>query len=187
MERLRIAMCPQLPLPAEETSKKRPIQALLGLFPLILLMSVDLSANSLPGPDNYHQCVLESRKGITDNKGAEAAEKACRVKFPDTKFPDMELAPEAFGKLIIHAGFGYGIFSGTIYNGNSDYTVTQITILLAPMRRKEAAGIFVDDKQYKIDLSLQPFTKGALSMPITSDNTLEYSWKLITARGSKTP
>ena len=182
MERLRIGMCPQLPFPAEETSKKPPIQALLGLFPLILLMSVDLSADSLPGPDNYDQCVLESRKGITDNKDAETAKRACREKFQD-----MELAPEALGKLIIHAGFGYGIFSGSIYNGNSDYTVTQITILLAPMRRKEAAGASVDDKQYKIDLSLQPLTKGALSMPITSDNTLEYSWKLATARGYKTP
>ncbi|MBA2658240.1 MAG: hypothetical protein H0U72_01445 [Nitrosospira sp.] len=180
-------MCPQLPFLAEETNKKLPTRSLLGLFPLILLMSADLSADILPGPDNYDQCVLESRKGITDNKDAETAKRACREKFPDTKFQDVELVPEALGKLIIHAGFGYGIFSGTIYNGNSDYTVTQITILLAPMKRKEAAGTFVDDKQYKIDLSLQPFTKGALSMPITSDNTLEYSWKLITARGYKTP
>ncbi len=187
MERLRIGMGPQPPFPAEETSKKPAIRALLGLFPLILLISVDLSADSLPGPDNYDQCVLESRNGITDNKDAETAKKACREKFPDTKFQDMELAPETLGKLIIHAGFGYGIFSGSIYNGNSDYTVTQITILLAPMRRKEAAAAYVDDKQYKIDLSLQPLTKGALSMPITSDNTLEYSWKLATARGYKTP
>ena len=187
MERLRIGMGPQRPFPTKEISKKPPIQTLLGLFPLILLMSVDLSADSLPGPDNYDQCVLESRKGITANKDAETAKMACREKFPGTKFQDMELAPEALGKLIIHAGFGYGIFSGTIYNGNSDYTVTQITILLAPMRRKEAAGTSVDDKQYKIDLSLQPLTKGALSMPITSDNTLEYSWKLATARGYKTP
>lgn len=179
---------PTAPIPGrKKIGKKPPTQALLGLFPLILLMSVDLPAASLPGPDNFDRCVFGSTKGLTDNKDAETAKKACREKFPDAKFQDKELMPEALDKLIIHAGFGYGIFSGTIYNGNSDYTVTQITILLAPMRRKEAAGALVDDKQYKIDLSLQPLTKGALSMPLTSDNTLEYSWKLITARGSKTP
>ena len=162
-------------------------QTLLTIFALVLLISPDLSARSVPDPNSYDQCVPESTTKITGDKGAEIARRACRKKFPDTKFQDMELAPEALGKLIIHAGFGYGIFSGTIYNGNSDYMVTQITILLAPMRRKEAVGTFVADKQYKIDLSLQPFTKGALSMPITSDNTLEYSWKLATARGYKTP
>lgn len=167
--------------------KNTATQTLIAIFALVLLIPPDLSARSLPDPDSYDQCVLESRNGITDNKDAETAKKACREKFPDTKFQDMELPPGALGKLIIHAGFGYGIFSGSIYNGNSDYTVTQITILLAPMRRKEAAGASVDDKQYEIDLSLQPLTKGALSMPITSDNTLEYSWKLATARGYKTP
>ena len=116
----------------------------------------------------------------------ETAKSACREKFPDTKFHDAELAPEVLGKLVIHAGFGYGIFNGSIYNGNSDYTVTQITILLAPMRKKEAAGASVEGKEYHIDLNLEPFTKGALSMPIPSDNTLEYSWRLTTARGYKT-
>jgi len=166
--------------------KNTATQTLIAIFALVLLIPPDLSARSLPDPDSYDQCVLESTKGITGNKGAEIARRACREKFPGRKFHDAELAPEALGKLIIHAGFGYGIFSGSIYNGNSDYTVTQITILLAPMRKKEAAGASVDGKEYNIDLSLQPFTKGALSMPIPSDNTLEYSWKLATARGYKT-
>jgi hypothetical protein len=185
MERLRIGMGPRSSFPAEETNKKPAIRTFLSLFPLILLMSVDLSADSLPGPDNYDQCVLGSTKGITDNKDAETA-RACREKFPETKFQDMELAPEALGKLITHAGFGYGIFSGSIYNGNGDYTITQITIVLAPMRKKEAAGASVEGREYHIDLSLEPFTKGALSMPIPSDNTLEYTWTLVNARGYKT-
>ena len=158
----------------------------LFIFGLVLLISPNLCARSLPESSNYHQCVLESTKGVTGNSAMEIAKSASREKFPDTKFHDAELAPEVLGKLVIHAGFGYGIFNGSIYNGNSDYTLTQITILLAPMGKKESADVSVDGKKYNIDLTVQPLTKGALSMPIPSDNTLEYTWTLVNARGYKT-
>ncbi len=161
-------------------------QAPLAIFALVLLISPDLSARSLPDPGSYDQCVLESMKGIMGNSTAEMTRRACREKFPDTKFHDAELAPEVLGRLVIHAGFGYGIFSGSIYNGNSDYTVSQITILLAPMREKKSAEVSVDGKKYNINLTVQPLTKSALSMPIPSDNTLEYTWTLINAHGYKT-
>ena len=157
-----------------------------AIFALVLLMSPDLSARSLPDTSSYNQCVLESMRGIMSNSAAEMTRRTCREKFPDTKFHDAELTPQVLGKLVIHAGFGYGIFNGSIYNGNSDYTVTQITILLAPMRKKESADVSVDGKKYNIDLTVQPLTKGALSMPIPSDNTLEYTWTLVNARGYKT-
>ncbi|MEO8767414.1 MAG: hypothetical protein ABI363_03615 [Nitrosospira sp.] len=140
----------------------------------------------MPDPGSHDQCVLESMKGMIGNSAAEMARRACREEFPDIKFHDAELAPEVLGRLVIHAGFGYGIFSGRIYNSNSDYTVTQITILLAPMRKKESAEVPVDGKEYNINLTVQPLTKSALSMPIPSDNTLEYTWTLINARGYKT-
>ena len=157
----------------------------LFIFGLVLLISPNLFARSLPESGDYQQCVLESTKGVTGNSAMEIVKSACREKFPDTKFHDAELAPEVLGKLVIHAGFGYGIFNGSIYNGNSDYTVTQITILLAPMRKKESADVSVDSKKYNIDLTVQPLNKGALSMPIPSDNTLEYTWTLTNARGYK--
>ena len=158
----------------------------LFVFGLVLLISPNLFARSLPDPDSYDLCVLESMRGIMRNSAAEMTKRACREKFPDTKFHDAELSPEVLGKLVIHAGFGYGIFNGSIYNGSSDYTVTQITILLAPIRKKESAAASVDGKKYNIDLTIQPLTKGALSMPIPSDNTLEYTWTLVNARGYKT-
>jgi hypothetical protein len=35
-------------------------------------------------------------------------------------------------------------------------------------------------------LALEPLAKGSLSMPVPSDNTLEYTWKITKARGYKT-
>lgn len=160
-------------------------QALLTIFALMLLSSPHLSARDLPYSGSYDQCVLESMRGVTSTSAAEVATDACRDKFRNVKFHDAELAPEALSKIIIHAGFGYGIFNGSIYNGNNNYTVTQITILLNPMRKGQSAESFVEGKKYNIILTVQPFTKGALSMPIPSDNTLEYTWALTNARGHK--
>ncbi len=99
---------------------------------------------------------------------------------------DTELPPAAFEKLDIHAGFGWGIFSGTLYNGNSDYTVTGVTIRLTPPAKgngntRDSSG----GNEYDIELNLEPLSKTALSMPVPSDNTLEYSWKITKARGYK--
>lgn len=166
--------------------KSSVTQTLLGLFPLALLVSPDLPATSLPDPGGYDQCVQESMKGITSDRSAAIAMHSCREKSLEGKFTDDDLPADAFGKLVTHAGFGYGVFSGTIYNGNSDYTVTQVTIAIAPAGPKKAAGVSVGSKEYNIELTVQPLAKGALSMPIPSDNTLEYSWSVVKGRGYKT-
>ncbi len=180
-------MYPQFLLPSKNTNKKTPVTLTLqGGALFMLLVSPNLPAGSLPDPGGYDQCLQESMKGITSDRAAAIAMRACRKESPGNRVTEADLPADAFSKLVTHAGFGYGIFSGSIYNGNRDYTITQITIVLAPMRKKEAAGASVEGKEYHIDLSLEPFTKGALSMPILSDNTLEYSWRLTTARGYKT-
>lgn len=179
-------MSPQFLLPSKNTNKKNPAPLnLQGGVLFMLLVSPNLPAGSLPDPGGSHQCLQESMKGITSERAAAIAMRGCK-ESPGDRVTEADLPAEAFSKLVTHAGFGYGIFSGSIYNGNRDYTITQITIVLAPMRKKEAAGASVEGKEYHIDLNLEPFTKGALSMPIPSDNTLEYSWRLTTARGYKT-
>lgn len=166
--------------------KSSVTQTLLGLFPLVLLVSPDLPATSLPDLGGYDQCIQESMKGITSDRAAAIAMHSCREKLAEMELHGAPLPPDALGKLIIHAGFGYGIFSGSIYNGNSEYTVTQITILLTPTGKMKPAEASVDGKEYDIDLTVRPFTKSALSMPILSDNTQEYSWEITKASGYRT-
>ncbi|MGH8763002.1 MAG: hypothetical protein ACREUR_07185 [Nitrosospira sp.] len=166
--------------------KSSVTQILPGLFPLVLLVSPDLPATSLPDPGGYDHCFEESTKGTTSPRAADNAARTCREKFEKMELHGIPLPPDALGKLIIHAGFGYGIFSGSIYNGNSEYTITRITVLLTPAGKTKPAEASADGKEYDIDLTVPPFTKSALSMPILSDNTQEYSWKITKASGYRT-
>lgn len=180
-------MYPQFLLSSKDTNKNSRIPLTLrGGALLMLLVSTNLPAGNLPDPGGYDQCVQESMKGITSDRAATIAMRACREESPEGKLTEADLPADAFSKLVIHAGFGYGAFSGSIYNGNGDYTVTQVTVLIAPMEPGKGTGASVSGKEYNIGLTVQPLSKGALSMPIPSDNTLEYSWKVVKARGYKT-
>lgn len=148
----------------------------LTLFAAVLLLSSALSAASQPDPVNYAQCI----KVAGDTAASEAAH-SCLEKFPEKGLQDENLAAEALGKLDADGGSGYGIFSGSIYNGNSDYTVTQVTILLTPI----PAGSPLITREYNIDVTVQPLTKGALSVALISDGSREFSWSLTKARGYK--
>lgn len=152
----------------------------------MLLASPNLLAGSLPDPGGYDQCLQESMKGITSDRAAAIAMRACRKESAENRVTEADLPADVFSKLVTHAGFGYGAFSGSIYNGNGDYTVTQVTVFIAPMDPAKGAEASVNGKEYNIGLTAQPLSKGALSMPIPSDNTLEYSWKVVKARGYKT-
>jgi hypothetical protein len=98
---------------------------------------------------------------------------------------ELDLPSDALNKLVVHAGFGWGIFSGTIYNGNKDYALARITVLLTPATNSKSEPIPSNGREYDIALALEPLAKGSLSMPVPSDNTLEYTWKITKARGYK--
>ncbi len=153
----------------------------LILFATALLLSPALSVASQPDPVNYDQCVLAATNKAVGDLAAREGAGSCRKKFLGKVPKDENLPSEALGKLDTDGGFGYGIFSGSIYNGNSDYTVTQVTLLLAPI----PAGSSLITREYNIDVTVQPLTKGALSVALISDGTREFSWSLTKARGYK--
>ncbi|SEK96832.1 hypothetical protein [Nitrosovibrio tenuis] len=154
--------------------------------PLVFLIPLEASARNLSNPQTYERCIRDSMKGVTSNRAAEEATRACREQSAGDRVNDADLPPDALDKLEIHAGFGWGIFSGSLYNGNSGYAITQVIVLITPMTKGNVAAASADGTEYGIALAVQPLTKGALSMPIPSDNTLEYSWKIVKARGYKT-
>ncbi|MEK7768283.1 MAG: hypothetical protein AAB286_01025 [Pseudomonadota bacterium] len=153
----------------------------LLLFAAVLLLSPALSVASQPDPANYDQCVLAATNKAAGDLAALEAVNSCSEKFQEKGSQDEYLAAEALGKLDADGGFGYGIFSGSIYNGNSNYTVTQVTILLTLI----PAGSPLITREYNIDVTVQPLTKGALSVALISDGTREFSWNLTKARGYK--
>jgi hypothetical protein len=85
----------------------------------------------------------------------------------------------------VHAGFGYGIFSGTLHNANPEYTITQVTVLITPAGKPSGAGQLETAREYNLVLVLNPNSTGSLSMLLPSDHIQEYSWKITKACGYK--
>jgi hypothetical protein len=171
------------------------IFCLAMLAPLALLSFPGTTATNLPATnllasgaysEAFKQCLRDAMKGVTSDRAAEEAVRACREQSPGGQAGETDLPADALAKVIVHAGFGWGIFSGSLYNGNSDYALTQVTVVLTPMKKSNAAEPPAEGREYDIALAVQPLAKAALSMPIPSDNTLEYSWKIARARGFKT-
>jgi hypothetical protein len=171
------------------------IFCLTMLAPLALLSFPGTTATNLPAPslpasgaysEAFEQCLRDAMKGVTSDRAANEAKRNCRKQITGDWVKDADLPIGALDKLVIHAGFGWGIFSGSLYNGNGDYVLTQITVVLTPMKKSNAANVPTEGREYNIALAVQPLAKAALSLPIPSDNTLEYSWKITRARGFKT-
>ncbi len=102
----------------------------------------------------------------------------------------IELPAEAINKLKIEAGFGWGIFSGTIYNGNSEYMITQLTVNMTPIHddHMEMMGdMSHEPKMHQIDLNLAPLSKSALSMALEGDDTHvhDFDWEILQVLGLK--
>ena len=153
------------------------------------LPAMNLTATNLPASGAYseafEQCLRDAMKGVTSDRAADEVTRACREQSPGGQPGETDLPADALAKVIVHAGLGWGIFSGSLYNGNGDYALTQITVVLTPMKKSNAAEVPTEGREYDIPLAVQPLAKAALSLPIPSDNTLEYSWKIVKARGFK--
>ncbi|MDV6347728.1 hypothetical protein R2083_09390 [Nitrosomonas sp. Is35] len=101
----------------------------------------------------------------------------------------IELPEEAVQKLKIDAGFGWGIFSGTIYNGNNQYHITQLVVSMTPVHDHHHmhmhANMSHDAKVHRIDLDLPPLSKGALSMALPDDvaGVHDFNWEILKVTG----
>ncbi|MDR4516662.1 MAG: hypothetical protein MRK00_04660 [Nitrosomonas sp.] len=106
-----------------------------------------------------------------------------------------ELPQETIEKLKIDAGFGWGIFSGSIYNGNDKYIITQLEVSMTPIHdhhHMEMMGGMHHDMPHEtrihhINMNLKPLTKGAISMALDNDvvHVHDFEWKVLKAFGHK--
>ncbi|MBS0483772.1 MAG: hypothetical protein JSS06_00920, partial [Proteobacteria bacterium] len=84
--------------------------------------------------------------------------------------------------------FGWGIFSGTIYNGNGNYHITQLVVSMTPVHDHHMhmhPNMPHDPKVHQIDLDLPPSSKGALSMALPSDvaDAHDFKWEILKVTG----
>ena len=114
---------------------------------------------------------------------------------PETKqLCPFELPNVTIEKLKIDAGFGWGIFNGSIYNGNSEYIITQLIVSMTPVHdhhHMEMMGDMHDmpheTRIHHINMNLMPLTKGAISKALDDDvvHVHDFEWKVLKAFGHK--
>lgn len=104
-----------------------------------------------------------------------------------------ELPDGIIEALKIDAGFGWGIFNGSIYNGNEKYTITQLNVSMEPIHDHHHMEMMGDMhhamshevKVHEIKMNLRPLTKGAISMALPNEDVHihDFKWEVVKVFG----
>lgn len=145
---------------------------------LILFFAASNASAGVFGPSNYDECILDGMKGVTSDVAANSIRRACRDKYPSVT----ELPGAAVKKLDGMAGVSKGELRGNIYNGNPDWSVTQITVVLVP---SAAAAKTIQARQYNVNVYIKPLSNGSLYESVDGRFDDATDWNIIKARGEK--
>ena len=162
------------------TANRSRLSKLIYTNTLLVLLMVSHNATASQTQSDTDPCVHQPNS-VQSGK----SESSCHKHQSNL----IELPDEAIQKLKIDAGFGWGIFSGTIYNGNENYHVTQLVVSMVPIHNHHHmemhAAMLHEPKVHQIDLELPPLSKGALSMPLTGDDihVHDFKWEIIKVMG----
>lgn len=142
----------------------------------------------------FSQCL--EKQLATSNKEVRAkklpqAQALCRKQMSSTPAKHIELPAKTIDKLQIDAGFGWGIFSGSIYNANPDVTITKLVISMSPIHGQHMhhADMAHKPSEYVIDTNLPPASKSAISVALTKKDAPvhEFEWRITKVFGYKSP
>ena len=161
----------------------RHLQIIIVAFSVLLPPAL-VSAGWV-GPSDYDECILDSMKGVTSDKAALLIVRSCRAKFPssnqqpaDTRVLSNEELLLLTGRAGISSSFR-GFFSGTIYNGNKNITVTEIKVRVSTT----ISGKLVSNV-YTSVVNIEPETTGTVSFHlIEGDAGANYPWTIAGAVG----
>ncbi len=132
---------------------------------------------------------LSNKKNIT--KKIRQAQDLCRKKMSNSPRKNIKLPQTAIGNLQIEAGFGWGIFSGSIYNANKDIAITKLIVSMVPVHgpHMHHADMSHEPREYVIETNLLPLSKSALSVALTKKDAPihEFNWRITQAFGYKLP
>jgi len=103
-----------------------------------------------------------------------------------------ELPRDTIDQLKIDAGFGWGIFSGSIYNGDGMHLITRLVVSMEPIHDHHHMDMMGDmhvmsheTKIHEIKMNLPPLTKGALSMALPAEDAAihDFKWEVVKVYG----
>jgi hypothetical protein len=136
------------------------------------------------GPNDYNSCILESMKGVTSDVAARMIRSSCREKFPEKAHDEVELPESALQKI---EGKGNSSdnnknFEGTIFNGNSDWTVSSLEIRITDKETKAFRDYKVSFGGIGTSYRLPPTMTGHFSFQ-PYELPKDYSWTILRIYG----
>lgn len=140
------------------------------------------------GPKDYDDCILQNMKGVNSDLGAKQIAHSCRVKFVDKPKAIHKERSLKFSELVAitgRAGVGAydNAYSGNLYNGNADITITSLLIEVTENKSGNAIS-----RKYLVERKIKPLTTEFFSVDIvTGSKGADYSWKIVSAKGYVDP
>lgn len=139
------------------------------------------------GPGNYPDCVRSSMKGVTSDVAAKAIEAACREKFPAPTTSHTDLPASALGQVDGRASFSEiagssNTFSGQIYNGNTDWSLTQIAVEVILTTKGEGTTL-QRPRTYNLNIAIPPRSNARFCLNLQLPDLKFQSWRIAGARG----
>lgn len=154
-------------------------------FLIIVGLLLISGCDQISSPKDYDDCILRNMKGVDSDLGAGQIMSSCRKKFPEgseykNKERDLDLVELI--SLTGRAGLGYGKrYSGTIYNGNENTTVTSVKVKVTAKNGEKETS-----REYKVKVKIPPLTTSDFSFGIiVGEKGSEYSWEIVGGSGFK--
>ena len=155
----------------------------LIILVLFVIMPLTVSAG-WSDPSDFDECILKHMKGVTSDVAAKLIYRSCLEKFPpkpQKKPKKRELTHLELAKLTGRASLsGYGNdFGGTIYNGNKNITVTEVSISVATtISGKKTTRVYKD----YVNISPQAAEYFTVKI-IPGDKETDHPWFITGAKG----
>jgi hypothetical protein len=150
---------------------------------LALPVQAQLKANS------YQECLLAAnRQGLVfspadigkikkecGERFPASAPTTAHVKFGEKNLTEIELwtsrAPN-------------GDIKGTLYNGNPDLALLQMTVLLTPVKTVDPVQDFFDSEEFEITVNVPPYGTGTFTIP-AAETAIQgkFRWNIVQAAG----
>ncbi len=147
------------------------------------------------GPKDYDECIIEGMNGIQSNVAARLVRQSCLKKFPPQKAKTSKstrVPIEIQENLSGRASILLSNLSGNIYNGNSDWTITELIIMLSEENSFEKSLEALKNNKseprmdkYKIEVNIPPYTNKDFFISVDWPKGEPYEWHIYEAYGYK--
>jgi hypothetical protein len=148
-------------------------------------------------PQTYSDCVLDGVKPGMSERAAALVAQACEEKHsPEARRyeAEVEILPDkALSQLKGRLGPSLGTWKGSIYNGNEEWRIDEITIAVSDTSAKNDAktrfsasmNAAASSERYRVPLEIPPLSNREFELSVFRARGEAFEWKIESATGRR--